>query len=896
MSRQKQGIRLPYALQKELGLDTGTSRVRKRGDGQNDRKARRAEKHRSRVRGTGPGSGPHQRPGRDGERVERQQQHRIAGSLHNVQDQKHPLHQTVIHKPSPSQAKAVVANKPKSILKKTKAVPPPPRSPSPSSVADEENNYEDDSDDSLQFPRDMSPEIVLDASSRSYKDQQADNDAEIMALERKLGLKQGKIPKASQEDGFGSLLGGLGEGSEGRQKRKREDENWLKEKREKVKEQLESDMDSAASRSDQVSDSEDEYLNTEAESVQSMDSKEGVPASEDMAGEDYGNFDGFESDENYLGQPPAQFRVRENPYVAPTTVSATNKYIPPSLRQKTVPPTDDRLRRQLQGHLNKLSFANLVSILTSIESLYHTHPRAVTTTAFIDLLLSLFCTPTSLQTTFIILHAGFITALYRVLGVDFGAEFLSRLINRFNTYHTSTTTTKEPLNLISLLSHLFTFSMLGSGMIYSHLSLLLSSTPLTESNTELLLRIIRDCGPQLRSDDPVALKAIVSQTQSAASTSQSSEHGQEVSVRTKFMIETILDLKNNKMRDSANNSAVTKEHITRMTKILGTLASSSRSLRATEPLRISLEDLQSSDKKGKWWLVGASWKGSEASQQQRDGVSISLSAESVSNDAHTNKSNMASARDNSDDIVTDSDAPTATPTPKDFGLSTPLQISIFTAISTSTSYIDAHLRLTKLRLKRAQEPEIARVLLRLCGAESVYNPFYAHVAKRLCTLDGGKRGRKMWEFGLWGWLRRIGEGNGDDEDDEGFDARDGDGATGNVQVEEVNNIAHVYASLIAWGVVDLAVIRVLDLQYLKENGELFVEMLLVRILVDCKTDEEVERIFSRCEDAKQIVPSLNLFLKEKVRVSDLAGRKESKVLAARTKLARKVLEGLSGSR
>lgn len=41
---------------------------------------------------------------------------------------------------------------------------------------------------------------------------------------------------------------------------------------------------------------------------------------------------------------------------------------------------------------------------------------------------------------------------------------------------------------------------------------------------------------------------------------------------------------------------------------------------AYEPLRISLSDLLSADKKGKWWLVGAGWSGNPLVEleQQRE--------------------------------------------------------------------------------------------------------------------------------------------------------------------------------------------------------------------------------------------------------------------------------------
>lgn len=47
-------------------------------------------------------------------------------------------------------------------------------------------------------------------------------------------------------------------------------------------------------------------------------------------------------------------------------------------------------------------------------------------------------------------------------------------------------------------------------------------------------------------------------------------------------------MKVDKVRTQINNSAVVLAH---------------------EPLRITLDDLHSSEKKGKWWLVGSAWAG-----------------------------------------------------------------------------------------------------------------------------------------------------------------------------------------------------------------------------------------------------------------------------------------------
>ncbi|RMZ77794.1 hypothetical protein DV737_g4214, partial [Chaetothyriales sp. CBS 132003] len=668
---------------------------------------------------------------------------------------------------------------PKSILKKPRCRVSPSLSPPPSPS--------DSSDRSPPESRASSPGLVLDASSRAFKDRQAEDDAEILALEKKLGLKKGKTPRLFAEDGFGDLLDELDTEVEGK-KRRREDKEWRESKRRKAEAQ--------------------QY---------SRDREGGSGSGWKELDEGRVEWDASSASEDGDCDDDEQSRVRENPYAPPASANSTGKYVPPSLRkaQSTKGQNDDRLHRQVQGHLNKLSEANLVSILNEVEKLYQSNPRQEVTSVLIDLLLSLFSDRSSLQNTFVILHAAFITAVYRVVGTDFGAELLSRLVERFTEHHGGPQGHKAGLNLMSLLANLFTFNMIGSAIVYDYIYIFLGA--LTEANTELLLRIIRDCGLQLRADDPVALKAAVSQTQSKARAFEAS--GQAVSVRTKFLVETIVDLKNNKMRDSTANSGLTKEHITRMRKVLGSL--NSRPLRVTEPLRVSLSDLQNSEKKGKWWLVGASWKGHSAC----DSATL-----------HHDQGKPESV-DGGDAFAV---------TARDYGLTTPLQQLIFAAISGADTYVDAHVRVSKLRLKRSQEPEIARVILRLCGSEQQYNPFYAHLAKQLCSIEGGKRMKKTFDFALWAFFRRLGENANDGNEDEQA-ADDGDV----VAVEEINNIAHLYADLIRWHVTDLAVVKVLDLQYLKEHGLLFAEMMLVRLLVSCKHDTEVQAIFERAAGATQ---------------------------------------------
>lgn len=79
------------------------------------------------------------------------------------------------------------------------------------------------------------------------------------------------------------------------------------------------------------------------------------------------------------------------------------------------------------------------------------------------------------------------------------------------------------------------------------------------------------------------------------------------------MIESVMNLKNNKLKIAAANSVLLVESTYRMKKVLGSL--NPRQLHTSEPLRITLEDIRNAQTKGKWWLVGASWRGNTPEQQ-----------------------------------------------------------------------------------------------------------------------------------------------------------------------------------------------------------------------------------------------------------------------------------------
>ncbi|KAL4741351.1 hypothetical protein BDV11DRAFT_72819 [Aspergillus similis] len=691
--------------------------------------------------------------------------------------------------------------------------------------------------------------------SKAVQEKLEQDDAEIAVLEKKLGLKKGKLPKSFAEDGLDELLGDLGGGSADEdRKRKREADEWLLNKRRKAQGMpVEESEDSS-------SDDSDEDLGS-------------FPDDEDI-----GEFDEEDGDDKSEDEQPAP-KKRENPYVAPVAATAEDKpgkYIPPSLRAASNSESESltRLRRQAQGHLNKLSEANLVSILAEFEKLYREYPRQNVTSTLITLLFGLICERSALQDTFIILHAGFIAAVYKVMGMDFGAEVVQKIVETFDAGgdERGKFEGKEMINLISLLSQLYNFHVVGSALVFDYIRLFLQD--INEDNTELLLKVIRNSGPQLRQDDPSSLKDIVLLIQPAVAEAGAAS----LSVRTKFMIDTITDLKNNRLKLAAN-STIASEHITKMRKILGSL-NNSRVIRATEPISISRSDIHNSSKKGKWWLIGASWKEDPLESARQE-----LSSLPVAN-AHQ-------ATVVADD---DSDAePDYASIAKAHRMNTDVRRSIFVAIMSATDYQDAHVRLLKLRLKRAQEFEIPRVLTHCAMEEDAHNPYYTLIARRLCG-ELGRRIKISFMFTLWNIFKRMGESGDMEDDDEDGSTLHGEDEENPLSMKSVVNLAKMYASLIADGTLTLGILKTLNFAYLQPKTKAFVEVLMISIiqqsqkqkknkkskskskLEDSLVEQPLVEIFMKAEDTPQIIKGCIFFLRKVVAKTDIVASEKEAVM------------------
>ncbi len=309
---------------------------------------------------------------------------------------------------------------------------------------------------------------------------------------------------------------------------------------------------------------------------------------------------------------------------------------------------------------------------------------------------------------------------------------------------------------------------------------------------ELLLLLLRHSGYQLRSDDPQALKQIVALVKEkstaaaaditaagagedaaaaaapsvnggskssiaeetgrwkaafgarASSSSQPDDHGSGSATgaavgggsRARYILDTILELQGNKRSRIQEQG---QESGRRVRKWLGSVKAAKgggASGGGDASLRVTWAELVSTESKGRWWRVGAAWAGRGEAQSSSSsaktigkGDSAVGAAESGIPSARSSAGGGGGADANGGD---GNEAAGLLALAARQRMNTDVRRSVFVAIVGSSDCEDALEKILRLNLKGAQEREIARVIVECCCQEASYNPFYAHLAERVC--------------------------------------------------------------------------------------------------------------------------------------------------------------------
>ena len=245
------------------------------------------------------------------------------------------------------------------------------------------------------------------------------------------------------------------------------------------------------------------------------------------------------------------------------------------------------------------------------------------------------------------------------------------------------------------------------------------------------------------------------------------------------MIETMNDLKNNRIKKGLVNSEIMSEHIIRIKKTLGSL--NTGTIKASEPLGFRLLDIRDSDKRGEWWRVGASYKDQAESK--------------VESLVEREKLPTATIGDNEFDA--DGSSVSLVELAREQRMNTDVRRSIFMTLLSDADPEETYLRLLKLSTKK--QLEIPKVLVHCACMEKAYNPYYTEIAKRLCS---SRKLKTAFQFSLWDAFRNMGEG-WEESVSEGEDEKKDEMETRNVV-----SLAKLFGTLVSEGSLGLAILKV----------------------------------------------------------------------------------------
>ncbi|ORX97413.1 hypothetical protein K493DRAFT_350072 [Basidiobolus meristosporus CBS 931.73] len=689
------------------------------------------------------------------------------------------------------------------------------------------------------------------------------DELELRRFESKLGIKKGgKLKQSFVEDGLDFLLDGLKVGSSRLLSKSKKGQDPSEDKDEESPQESEEDTGSEDDLEEDVELSEDEEELSEGEEEMSeieeelTEGEEEEELSEDEEEEELSEDEeeeqlSEEDDQKEMGEDSEEEEEEEEETDATKDTKPQDgavKYIPPHLRnlQKDAGKSEQqiRLQRQLQGLINKLSETNMEAILSDIEELYRKYSRNDVTTTITNLVLNAISTKANLIDSYLIINAGLVCSLYRIIGVEAGAHFVQTLVESFEEHHKKYSQMargsqdddeafgKECNNLIMLVAELYNFQVISNVLVYDLIKLLIQD--LNELNVELLLKLLKAAGFQLRQENPASFKEVILLIQADVAKRNAATMGS----RLKFMIETMTNLKNNRTKSSNLNT----ENVVRMKKFLNNL-SKKRHVFGSEPLGVSLDDIHSIHTKGKWWLVGSSWAG--------HGEELAEAAKKIQKDEANEKLLELARKQN---------------------MNTDVRRSVFIILMTSDDYVDAFERLLKLGLKEVQEREIVRVLVQCSGNEQTYNPYYSLVGQKFCSL---KHSFKVtFQYSLWDFMREMGESDvGGMEMLKSTSAPSLD-SNSQVPLRRVVNLARMFAFLLADGSLSLMILKTVSFTKLKPRTRVFFQMLFSHLIITSQSGpkrdiNELASIFAKVTPIPTLAQGVLFFLQTFVKRGEL---------------------------
>ncbi|KAM5156934.1 nucleolar MIF4G domain-containing protein 1 [Mantella aurantiaca] len=667
-------------------------------------------------------------------------------------------------------------------------------------------------------------------------------EKEIKKLERSLRMNKRKnkssLPQAFTQDGLDYILGVLEPGSAGSglYDEEEEEENAAEKIQRLSENPFDEDSEGESSGSEEDDGENEDGLEEEKGEEEDNSLEEHSEGDEAMEQESE-EYDTHDQSKEEL-QHASDSGDEGDPAINKNSEDAGNKYVPPQLRPSSQAEDAkrreelERLKKSVKGLMNRLSEPNMASISGQLEELYMANSRKDMNDTVTSVLCNACIAPAKMPDRLMMEHVLLISVLHHTVGIEVGAHILESVVKQFYELHQDIGETKECENLLIFIGHLYNFHVIDSRLVFDILKLLVST--FTERNIELTLLLLKNVGFSLRKDDALALKELISEAQNKANAVDKEFQDQN---RVRFMLETMLALKNNDMRKIPGYDP---EPVEKLRKVQRSLVHNSASGSDTR-LRVSLENLLEAEKVGRWWIVGSSWSGAPMINETSGKVPTQFIGK-------VSAKIMDLARKQR--------------------MNTDIRRNIFCVVMTSEDYLDAFEKLLKLGLKDHQEREIVHVLIDCCLQEKLYNPFYAFLASKFCEYD--RRFQMTFQFSMWDKFRDL----------------------GNLTATTFSNVIQLLSHLIKKKSLPLSIFKVIEFSELDKTKVSFLRQILSRVLIDAEADD-LAVIFGKVSDNPKLGmlrEGLKLFISHFLLKNFQKSAEETELLRQKADVAVKALQ------
>jgi len=437
---------------------------------------------------------------------------------------------------------------------------------------------------------------------------------------------------------------------------------------------------------------------------------------------------------------------------APASSSTPAKYVPPHLRNTaatasspatasssllSTPPADVALLPRLTGLLNRLNEQNVEPIAAQLLPLFEAHSRsAVNNTLTVAVLTQLVGgTAGSLASTFVLSVSGLLFFLHYTEEHGTAAYLLEHTLHTLrNVLSSASATTSSPaltaagVNAVTLLCHQYLFGVTSSTALFDLLTLF--SATLTPLHVELLSTILSHTGSHLRRQDPTALKdAILTLHRSAAALSEAEREG-----RVGYLVGLVNDVKNNRVKQHAVVDAMTPLQNALLNVVkrrMGKRVGYDESRRLT----FGYDDVRRIDQRGRWWVVGAAYKGA-------------VGGEAGGEVGGREQKRQTAERKEEESVMDEEGDINYVQLARQQGYHLPFDIRVFCILLSSVDYLQAVEALDKLNIRQgSQWRSVVSILIDCVRRSRSYNPYFAHVTVHLCQYV--RPARFTVQLALW---------------------------------------------------------------------------------------------------------------------------------------------------